>query len=252
MKLEGDLFPVVIEILKNWEKPTIEVVEQIDQRLNRMRIEKAIKPDAANNIEMVLRKIFNKNRKITNRGISISPKIVLKMDTEFVKINHQGTEMTTDVMFTIEELEGFTFLTGASQNSPSFVILRYIKGNPFNLRELYNSYIDPVIENSNEMWGEFDQFPEEIHRPVKSKSIYQLLQQCLECQTTQPSSIRECVNCNSELPFCQICKLGYNTSDELTKCPSCLNMFHKSHFYAWVQSKGICGICKEKVTLSQI
>ncbi|OLS18693.1 MAG: hypothetical protein HeimC2_44110 [Candidatus Heimdallarchaeota archaeon LC_2] len=275
MKLEGDLFHVLIDILQNWEKPSKEILLELgrssmDQLIEHEKYDQRI----SNNIETILKKVLSKNnqvginslkRETPHRRVSVKPDnhIVMSLSTKPVQIIHQGGENRMSVFIYIHEIsdesnvssKGVTYLVvmigmGGSGRST----LRYKGGTPLNLKELYNSSIDSLVENPQEMWSDFGQNLEMDNSSdiKKSRSIYQLLQQCIDCQTTQPASIRNCVNCKSELAFCQICKLGYNTTDELIKCPNCQNLFHRAHFYAWVQAKGVCVSCKVDVTLSQI
>lgn len=70
---------------------------------------------------------------------------------------------------------------------------------------------------------------------------------CSVCNTAQPVLTRICVNCDKAFPYCSICGRGFGEEDELSSCPHCENSFHSVHVFAYIQSKGSCPICKEKL-----
>lgn len=53
-------------------------------------------------------------------------------------------------------------------------------------------------------------------------------------------------------PFCHICKFQINSNDVISMCHHCGNKFHRIHLYAYVQSAGVCAVCKENLTLTEI
>ena len=80
----------------------------------------------------------------------------------------------------------------------------------------------------------------------------EVFQRCPNCQEFQSLLTRTCVNCNAQLEFCQICKAGFSVTQKPVFCMHCKNAYHKSHLYAYVQSKGQCAICNKPLTIADV
>ncbi|NHJ84044.1 MAG: hypothetical protein FK734_01195 [Asgard group archaeon] len=46
---------------------------------------------------------------------------------------------------------------------------------------------------------------------------------------------------------CSICKLGFDSNDEIVQCPVCKHFFHKNHINDWLSEHSNCPICDSRL-----
>jgi len=51
---------------------------------------------------------------------------------------------------------------------------------------------------------------------------------------------------------CSVCNLLIKKEEPIAHCPSCKHPAHRTHLLEWIKIKGICPICKQKITVDKI
>ncbi len=66
---------------------------------------------------------------------------------------------------------------------------------------------------------------------------------CPTCGSSISRDINFCPNCGLELEKCIICNLVIGKDQQISKCPGCGGLAHRTHFLEYLRIKNQCPIC---------
>lgn len=100
--------------------------------------------------------------------------------------------------------------------------------------------------------GNTIQFPKSnIKKENNSQNDLRKLK-CLYCsedlEDMTSSRALFCPSCGKKTPICEICKNIIVAGQKILLIKTCEHFFHKDHIIEWLNAKGTCPLCREKIT----
>ncbi len=75
---------------------------------------------------------------------------------------------------------------------------------------------------------------------------------CFNCHKIIKDYRKPCPYCLAPPKLCSVCRSGVSSTEKLSKCPHCNNIAHTNHIIEWLNIKGICPICRNKLSPDEL
>ena len=100
----------------------------------------------------------------------------------------------------------------------------------------------------------YQRFKNKKTEPIESPALEDIKSEndklftCFSCGEVLPAKTDLCSVCGSPRPVCVVCFSELHRSEALVKLPCCSNYAHEEHILNYLEIKGYCPKCQQKIS----